>query len=386
MGKLRERNSKVLKTQLTENESYKTERTFLKGRYGIDISDEKAFPVLESNFSWKKMANTLREADASGAFTQFLRAGIQNITNNMYEATETTFEDWVTVVPSSKDTEIYAPMHGLAFPRQIGPQEKYPEVGAAALDIQLKNLKFGSMYSVVKELLDDDQTGQFQRLSGQLGEYMKLLAEVLCYGKLASVSGMQYQQYAIPVSETKPSNESAYPWSTALKGGGFNKPSSFGALNQANIQTAIQALMRQKNLQGIIMQVSPNRLLIGSHYSFDSAVLANSSYYPSGAASAGNVGGAFAINPLKGLFDITVSRYIPDNAGVFGGDSKAWYLVDDSKPWFILQMRENATVEAEATNAGASFELDIHRFKCRSRMNADFLDPRFAWLGSDGSV
>lgn len=387
-SKMRERNEAVIKKAVNENKEMKKYREGFKARFGIDPMDAEKFPVNKPGFSWSKLQEklALKEADSSSAFTQFLRAGIQSITNAMYEATPTTFEDWVTVVQSSKDTELYAPNHGVAFPRQVGPSEKYPEVGAAALDIQLKNYKFGAIYALEKELLEDDQTGSFQRQAGFLGEYMKILAEVLCYGKLASVSGMKYIDYSIPVSETKPSGESVYPWSTALIGGGATKPASYGSLTQANVQSGIVGLMNQKNLQGIKMLVQPNRLLLGPATSFDASVLMHSAYYPSGAAAAGNVGGAFAINPIKGLLDITVSRFIFKNDGTVSGDSKAWYIVDDSKPWFVLQIREAVSVEQEATNAGTSFEVDQIRFKGKTRMNADHIDPRFAWIGNDGSV
>ena len=353
----------------------------------MDPLDGEKFPVMKEGFSWKKLEGklALREADVSSAFSQFLRAGIQTITNSMYEATPVTYTDWVTVVQSSKDTELYAPNHGIAFPRQVGPSEKYPEVGAAALDIKLQNRKFGAMYVLQKELLDDDQSGSFQRQAGMLGEYMKILSEVLCYGKLASVAGMKYIDYSIPTSETKPADEASYPWSTALIGGGATKATA-APLIQSNVQKGIIALMNQKNLQGIKMLVQPNRLIHGPKYAFDSAILAHSAYYPSGAAATGDVGGAFAVNPLKGLFDITVSRFVFDHLGAVDGSSKAWFLVDDSKPWFVLQMREAVSVEMEAVNAGQSFEVDHYRYKARSRMNADFLDPRFAWQGSDGSA
>lgn len=385
-SKLRERNEKVIKRALETSEEYKALRESMKRNHGVDITDATKFPVMQEGFSWKKLREklALKEADSSSAFTQFLRAGIQNITNSMYESTPTTYEDWVTVVQSSKDTELYAPNHGVAFPRSVAPSTKYPEVSAAALDIQLKNIKFGAIYALEHELLEDDQTGSFQRQAGMLGEYMKILTEVLVMGKLASVSGMQYINYSVPVSETKPSNESSYPWSTALSGGGANK-STAGALIQANIQSGIIALKQQKNLQGIIMGVDPKRLLIGTHYAFDAAVLAHSAYYPSGAAAAGQVGGAFSENQLKGIFNITTSRYMFDNLGAIG-TSKAWYLLDDSKPWFVLQLREAISVQQENPAAGVSFDLDHIRFKARSRMNADHLDPRFAWQGSDGSV
>lgn len=393
MATLRERNKAVHRKVMMESAEIKAFRQSFAA-HGIDplLEAEKTkdngskFPVREAGFSWKGLEKKLREADSSSAFTQFLRAGVQAVTNSMYESVQSTHEDWVTVVQSSKDTELYAPNHGVAFPRQVGPSQKYPEVGAAALDIQLKNLKFGAIYALEKELLDDDQTGSFQRQAGQLGEYMKLLQEVLCYGKLASVANMQYIDYSIPTSETKPSYESSYPWSTALRGGGATKPSSYGAITQANIQSGLVALMNQKNLQGIKMQVSPNRLILGPQKQFDASILLNSAFYPSGAAATGNPGGAFSINPIKGILDMTVSRFVFKNDGTVDGSSTAWFIVDDSKPFFILQMREAVTVEQEAVNAGQSFEIDNYRFKARSRMNADFIDPRFAWQGSDGSV
>lgn len=385
---LRERNARVIKKAVESGDEYKKMREGIKAKHGFDIADQAKFPVMQEGFSWKKLrekTDGLREADSSSAFTQFLRAGIQTVVNSLYETTATTYEDWVTVVQSSKDTELYAPNHGVAFPRAVGPSQKYPEVGAAALDIQLKNHKFGAVYSLEMELLEDDQTGSFQRQAGLLGEYMKILTEVLVMGKLASVANMKYIDLEIPTSETKPASEASYPWSTGLVGGGATRPASFGVMTQANIQNGIIALMGQKNLQGIRMQVSPNRLLIGPKYAFDAHVLLHSAYYPSGAAAAGSVGGAFAINPLKSILDVSVSRYMFDNSGAIN-NSSAWYLVDDSKPFFVLQLREAISVVQENPLAGASFDLDHMRFKARSRMNADFIDPRFAWIGSDGSV
>jgi hypothetical protein len=265
----------------------------------------------------------------------------------------------------------------------------YPEVHAAGLDLKLRVNKYGSMYSVEKELLEDDQTGQFQMQTGMLGEHLALLTEVLCYGKLQSVANMSYGGYDVPVSETQPSYEANYPWTTSaapLRGGAFNRPVAYGALTQGNIQTGMTQLRQQKNLLGLLMPVRPNRILISPHYMFDLAVLLNSAYYPSGAAAAGVTGGAFAINPIKGIADASISDFMPDQNGVFGNSSKAWFLVDGKKPWFQLLVKSPVSVEQENPQSGQSFERDIRRFKCNTRMNADFIDPRFAWKGSDGSV
>ncbi len=393
----RQKNLEAQKRALYDNEIVAPFRESMQKKFGFDpVTDNAKFPVTNYGFSWPKFKESLRkqlhqrnrfsEADTASDFTQFLRAGIQQIVNSLYEVTETTYEDWVTVVNSTRSNELYTPHHGVSFPRQIGNSEKYPEVASAALDEQLRNYKYGSIYSVEWELLEDDQTGQFQRNAGYLGEYQRLLWEVLVYGKLASVANMQYDQFRIPQSETQPSNEASYPYSTALQGGGANRPSAFGVLSQTNLQNGIIGLMNQVNLHGLKMTVRPNRLIVSPQRSFDAAVLLNSSYYPSGAAATGDVGGAFAINPIKGVADLTVGRFVAKDDGTFDGDSEAWYLCDDKKPWFILQMREAAAVLQEATNSGASFEQDNIRFKARSRGNADHIDPRFVWQGNDGSV
>lgn len=397
-SRIREKNEKKILKALRGNEEVKrmqesVKRVAVKAGLGegVDMFNAEQFPVAEDGFSWKMLEAKLHEADASGAFPQVLRAGVQTIADKAYQTVPTTFEDWVTVVQSSKDVELYAPLHGIGFPQEVGRSEVYPEVGAAGLDISIRNKKYGTMFPVEMELYSDDQTGQFAQQASLLGEYMKLVQEVLVYGKLASVSGgVKYAQLAVPASETKPLDETAaYPYAPAsapMLGGGYNRPASFGALNQANVQIAKIGLMNINNKLGLKMNVDGNRLLCGPANMFNAQVLLNSSYYPSAAGTAGTVGAPFAINPIKGIADLTISRFIFSNTGAIDGNSTAWYLCDDSKPFFVLQMREAMVVEQEATNAGASFDRDIVRYKARARMNADFIDPRFIWQGNDGSV
>lgn len=396
--KYRENAAKVYKkaiaegdTQVELRESMKHTSQRLFGQ-ACDITNPAEFPVTEDSFSWKAVKKAcMKEADSASTFSQVLRAGIQTIVNSAYlETLETTNEDWVKTIPSKMDTELYAPLHGISFPREVGRQEKYPEARAAGLDIKLPNRKYGQLYAVEKELIMDDQTGQFQSQVRLLGEYMRYLIEALCYGKLASVANMQYAEFEIPISETQPSDEAVYPWapaSTPFVGGGYNRPATYGALQQGTLQTAKTTLMNQKNKLGLKMAVNGKRLLIGPTLSFDAAVILNSSYFPSVlSGSAGAVGQSFAINPVKGLADISVTRFMFKNDGTCNGDSTAWYLVDDSKPWFVMQLREAVAVEQEAPNSGAAFERDIYRWKVSMRGNADFIDPRFAFQGNNGSV
>jgi phage major head subunit gpT-like protein len=381
-----EQNREALKRATWQSDDEKNLIESMQAKFGIDIRDPKAFPVLEAGYSWKKTRQKLAEADSLSAFPQVLRAGVQSSVNAMYETVPTTFEEWAHVINSSRIEELYAPIQGLGFLANIGENELYPETGAAGLDIKLRNRKYGVLFPISKELLEDDQTGQFQKLSGLMGQYAKQVLEVLCYGKLASVAGMKYSTIEVPQSETQPSTESSYPWSTSLVGGGANRPASYGALTQSNIQNGFIGLMNQKNILGLKMAVQPDRIIISPKYNFDLGVLLHSAYYPSGAASSGQVGGAFAINPIQGIADKTVSRFMFNYDGTVDGSTSAWYLVDSKAPWFVCQVREAAAVEVENPTSGKSFDSDTIRFKVRLRANADHIDSRFAWQGNNGSV
>lgn len=380
----KEQNEIALKEALWRSEGELSAIDEMQNKFGVDIRDPKAFPVMKGGF-FKEAQKKLRESDSVTAFPGVLRAGVQSIVNSIYETVEVTFSDWAHAVTSSKLEELYAPLMGVGFPSQISESEVYPEVGAAGLDIKLRNRKFGTLFSVSKELMEMDQTGQFQKQAGLLGEYAKQVLEVYCYGKLASVASMKYANISVPVSETKPADEATYPWSTSLVGGGANRPAAYGALNQANIQSGIIGLMNQKNLLGLKMSVNPTRLLISPHYRFDAAVLLNSGWYPTG-ASAGTTGAVGAINPLQGILNLTTSRFMFDQSGSVNASSKAWYIVDDTKPFFVCQVHTPASVQLENPASGQSFDRDVIRFKLTSIANADFIDPRFAWRGSDGSV
>lgn len=402
MNEAKSANKSAVQRAVWQNAEIKEHRATFENKFGFDYADSKAFPVQEHNFSWNAVAkkcgfanakSALKEADSASVFPQVLRAGVQTMVNSAYQTVPTTFESWTHTVSSNKDTELYAPIQGITFPREVGKQELYPESRAAGLDIRLVNRKYGQMYAVEKELLEDDQTGQFQSQVKLLGEYAKLVVEAYVYAKLAGkFTGGVLAQYAgliIPNTETQPANESNYPFaqsSAPFQGGGYNRPASFTVLTQAAIQAGFIGLMNQKNLLGLKMMVDPDTIAIGPAFRFDLAVLLNSSFYPSVPGSAGSTGTSFAINPIESIAKAVITRFMFKNDGTVDGSSKAWYLMDSKKPFFVVQLREAATVEQEAPNAGMSFDRDVVRFKMRERFNADYIDPRFIWQGNDGSV
>jgi len=270
---------------------------------------------------------------------------------------------------------------------EIGEAEQYLESSVIGMDLSLRNKKFGQLFPVSFELVDDDQTGQFIQKVGDMADYAALLWEVWVYGKFAGLAGTaSYGGLTVPACETKPSTESTFPWNNAFTvGGGSNRPSSYGAMSTSTIQSAFIALEEQLNLQGLKMNVKPDTLICSPYNRFTAATILNSNFYPAGAQAAGVTGGSLAVNVLQGIADLVVSRFVFDNNGS-SSNSKAWYLADTSKPAFVVQMREAAKVVQEDPVSGAGFERDIYRWKLTVRGNADFIDPRFYYQGDDGSV
>jgi hypothetical protein len=393
MKTLIERNQDVIAKVLKGSEENKRFAEAMKRDYQLDIWDEKKFPIHEAGFSFKAMRETMgkkmKEADVSSSFPQLLRAGILTVASKGYQMAQTTFEQFARVVPSNKDTELYAPSHGVGFPNLVPQGGLFPEVGAATLNLSLKNNKYGTLYSVSKELLNDDQTGQIQEGASLLGQYLKTLTEVLVYGKIASVANMQYADYSIPTSETKPSNEANWPWaapSAPLIGGGVTRPAAYGLPGVDTFQAAQVQLISQKNLQGLKMGIVPDTIIHGPQLAFTIATLLNSQFYPINTGTAGAIGGLASVNPVKGLYEPICSAFMFKQDGTVNGDSKAWYVTDKKKVSFLVQLRDAVQVEQEAPNSGASFERDIYRFKGSMRGNADFVDARFWFQGNDGSV
>lgn len=383
-------NKRVKEKAIWSNIEMKQFREGFKRQYGFDPKDDKALPAGKPGFSWSKFKErAMRETNTASAQTQLLRAGVQVAVNNLYPAVKTSYEGWAHVVASNKDTELYAPLNALTFPAELGEGERYIESSVVGLDIKLRNKKFGQLFPVTMELLEDDQTGQFAQKVSQMADYAALVWEVYAYGKLNSIAaGSIYGGLTVPASETKPSYEANYPWAAPaapLRGGGSTRPAAFGALTTANLQSAFVQLEEQLNLQALKMNVMPDKVICSPYNRFNLATILNSNFYPAGAQSAGVTGGSLAINVLQGIADPVVSRFVFDQLGS-SANSKAWYVMDSSKPAFIVQIREAAKVVQEDPLSGQSFERDLNRWKLSLRGNADFIDPRFFFQGNDGSV
>lgn len=361
----------------------------LKESYGIDLAAKDAkgvavFNFTHPRFSWTKareaaykVAAKMKEANAEAVFGQLLRAGVSNVANTWYELVETNHEQIGATAVSNKAIELYAPLHRGAIPRRVLRGEKFPETKVQGLDIQIVNEKFGAIVGFERELFDDDQTGQIASRAKDIGENMRILEDAWFFTRFIGAAG-SYAGDVIPASATY-----STVWSTALSGGGSNKLGSYSAFSSANVQALDLLLMKQLDLLGNKMLVSPNTLLTGTDLKFAARTLLNSEWYPStsamgvaGTGASTGVGASYAKNVLDGLYNLVVSRFLPSKA----------YALGEAGKGIIFQRRDPLEVVQENPASGAAFSQDEFRFRSRARWEPDWIDPRFWALGNDGTV
>jgi hypothetical protein len=397
--RLRESNRSLVRKMMESAQRAMAET--LKRAYKVDVTNKKMFPFWDEesqtanvNFRQTKFREAvynlcyqLREANAEGALQQFLRAQINTITNGYYNLVETVHESIYQVVPSKMFIELYAPMYRGDVPRQVVRGQTYPEGRIVGEDIQLRNRKFGIIYPFERELWEDDQSGMVAQRSADGGEQMRILKDAWAFQKFIGTAGA-YGDDPIPACETVPSDETAgWPWlpsSTPFVGGGFNRPASYGAMTPALIQAGDLQLMQQLDKLGNKMLVNPNTLLVGTSNKFSARTLLNSEWYPTttsvkvggGTGADTTIGGTFARNVMEGLYNLVVARFLP---------VKAWSIGEAGKGW-VFQQRTPLEVTQENPQSGPAFSADEFRFKVRERWNCDAIEPRFWWLGNDGTI
>lgn len=362
-----EKEFKAFQTSETERKLVETART-----YGIN-DWKKIFDFKRRDFSAKMFRESaykvasLREAHAELALGQLLRAGVMNTFNDMYQAVEVTYTSAVREVSSNKRQEFYAPIERIGFPKRVERQGPFPETSFKGLDIELINVKYGMMFAVERELLDDDQTGQIVQRAAQMGENFRIFEEAYVWARMVNDTSASLDGEPLPVSATY-----ATPYSTTGihgTGKGVNALSS-GRLSQSQIQAGWILAKKMLDQSGRPMVVTPKVLAVSPQDVFFAEVLMNSTMNPSMSSTAtadiGKTGSINSINPIKSLVGIVSSRFIKDYGTL---------LIDPKG--FAFQRRDATEVIQENPQSGPAFSQEVFRYKARARWEADFIDPKF---------
>lgn len=377
----------------------------MKGR-GVRISEgvasvmEKLAPVMleEGWDNWDSLADLaddhymdMGEANSASALGQLMRAGVQMFANDLYLRTPVSWMEYIPEVASNKRMEFYAPLDQSLLPTQNRPQQPYKESKVTGSDIEVINNKYMGGESFERELWDDDQTGQIRTRANALGKGQRLIEEIFVAGRLMGLTNYTVANFVVPASTWSGYNSVGTaittPYSVDLfKPGSGNRPASYAQLSAITFKQGVAALMNALDQNGIKILVRPDHLIVSTQDAINARTLVESDYWPAvqglagqtaSNATAGALAGSFANNVFKGLVSFSVNYYMKD---------WAWNLMEKKAPASVFQRRDPMEIVQENPLSGASFEQDVMRWRSRSRWNMEYVDPRFFWLGNDGSV
>jgi len=337
----------------------------------------------------------LREAISSTAQTQLMRVGIQMIANAWYKRYPGVYTQVAQTVSSGRRQEFYAPLFGAARPQEVVKGTPFREQGIKGQDLEVINRKFGAIVAFERELFDDDQTGQIGTFASRLGESMAMWQDQYFSRRFIGVASADFKPSLIEASKWTGENENgdaiATPFSVKMYRTKVdttdigNRPATYIQLNFPALLTAFQSLRRAKDPLGQAIVVAPNYLLHSTFDEINAKVLLGSPQFPAvqglsgetaSNASAGFFRGPFAANPVQGMFKPICSVHLVQGVWAIGESGKG----------YIDQQRDPMEITQEQPQSGDSFVMDAYRFRSRARWEQDWIDPRFTYLGNDGSA
>lgn len=407
-NKLRESNRKF-ETRSREKvlEAMRSEIKQMTGRDVLSDEFKKSgfLDIFDPSFSIKRCVESIergcrkmREANVAGTVQQFLRAGIQLGINPLYEKVDTSWDGMYQSLPSSKAVELYAAAYRQTFPELKGFSEEPSQAQIAGLDIQIPNRQVAKkLLTIGKDLVLFDQTNQVQMQAQQIAENFPIFADSQAVGRFISNSAtgsyavLDANGNAVAASATgSQAGESTWPFNTAFtNGGGQNRLTT---LTAATYQTIIQlrALARQmKDPLGHKMVVNPDTIWCGVGLTDGFETMLKSGSFPSNTVISSVAGGGAATtsmtagnaspaveNILKGKFNLVDSIWLPNLA----------YGIAQAGKGFIKQVVQPVKVTVENPMSGASFLLGASRYLIDEIWTFEWIEPRYALMGSEGSV
>jgi len=338
---------------------------------------------------------TLKEANPSTASTQLLRAGVQLIANAWYKRYPVSYTKVAMEAASDKRQEFYAPLFGAARPQEVKNGTPFREQSIQGQDIEIINRKYGAILAFERELFDDDQTGQIATRAQALGDSMAMWEDQFFSRRFIGVASTDYAPTTIAASRWTGVNGKGTVISTPFSADLYTTPTDLapvgnvlGAMAQmtyGGVLTAFQSLRRAKDPLGQAMVVVPDTLLVSTFDEINGRMMTQSPAFPAvsgnasetaSTASAGFFRGPFGVNPIQGEFALVVNIHL--KAGV-------WALGQGQRG-YVMQRRDPMEIVQELPQSGDSFVFDSYRFRSRSRWEQEWIDPRFWFLGNDGSA
>lgn len=314
----------------------------------------------------QRLAN-LHEANIEATYGWLLRSAVQEFANVVYRDLPVIFPNFVTEVASKRHSEVYGGLYRPSLPVQLDAGERFRDSAFSGFEREIRNYKYGQLISFERELFDDDQTGQVRSRASDLGENFRIFQEIYVLSRLFGLARTE-EGVVVPASTYSGGAGAGVVFSTTYG----NRPTTYAVLSNTSLEAAHQAARRITDPTGRKYVYTPTQLIVSPEDEFAALRLLNSTIMP--VTSSGTFSGQ--VNPLYGRYTLFASPFIP---------AKAW-LLGDPKRGFVFQRRDALEIIQENPAAGGSFDKDVYAFRARERWEADWIEPRFAYLGDDGTV
>lgn len=323
-------------------------------------------------FSFRRMREAaeriadLYEANAVSTFGYLLRSAVQEFANDVYNDLPVIYPNFVTEINSRRRSEVYGGLYRPALPRQTDAGEKFQETTFKGFERELVNYKHGHVEKFERELFDDDQTGQVRVRAANLGEGFRIYEEIYVLKRLFNNTNAVSSEEGVDVPPS--TYNSGVPFTTAIG----NRPATYGVLNATTLEAAHVAGRSIRDPLNRKFLVIPRVLITSVRDEFKAWTLLNS---PN---QAWNNSGAYSnmVNPLQGRYTPYASPFVPDYA----------WMIGDPQRGFVFQRRDPLEITQEDVQSGDSFRMEVYAFRARERFEADWIEPRFCYLGNDGTV
>lgn len=309
----------------------------------------------------------LHEANSESSFGYLLKAAVQEFANDTYKDLPVIYPNFVTELSSKRRSEIYGGLYRPNLPKAVDAGEKFHDTSFKGFERELVNHKFGHIETFERELFDDDQTGQVRSRAANLGEGFRVFEEIYVISRLFGAARTE-EGVDVPASGWKNTDGTSGCFTTDIG----NRPATYTRLSQASLEAAHVAMRHLKDPLGRKFLVVPRILLVSIYDELEAYRLLNSPNMANLATSTT----ALQVNPLQGRYTPYSTPFVPDYAWMLG----------DMPRGFVFQRRDALEIVQESAQSGDSFRQEVYAFRARERFEADWIEPRFAYLGNDGTV
>jgi phage major head subunit gpT-like protein len=291
-------------------------------------------------------------AIVSSDISRLLEAGLKTIFFEAYEKTSAYYEKIATVVPSTRDREVYAWLGSLPRMREW-TDERVPK-GLLEHEFTIINKNWELSIAIDRNALDDDQYGQIKARVAQMGEEAARHIDEIVFGLLSE--GIDLPCY-----------DGKNFFSDEHQEGESTEQSNLGtdALSVDTYGEARSIMMRLVDDRGKPMGIVPDTLVVPPELEETARVIIASDFYPSGNST--------KANPWKDSAELIVTPYLSDD--------KSWFLLCTAravKP-MILQMRKEVEFNALEGASERGFFRREYVYGAEARYNVGFGMWQFAY-------